>query len=271
MERRLAEARSEGAAGIDHRLDAARAAWARAHEAALIERDDAWRDHVEQKIKEAQEQWRAEESRRFAAARTDWHQTAQDAYAAPPAASPTQGDGPGGLPLINLQEKLPPPDLPPAPSRSGVRKGSGFHKLYRSTIGRLPMRALAKAAAVLLLLAGGYYAYPRFQPFFAGRIVPITSSIAAKVQGIGERMWAPRDTPAVKISPLVGTRKFIRPGSANLRATPTTNADVVAVVERATVVEIVTDNGDWLEVRTIGRAAKQGWIHRSLLAEKPFG
>ena len=109
------------------------------------------------------------------------------------------------------------------------------------------------------------------QPFFSSRVVPITSSIAAKVQGIGERMWAPSNDPEVRISPLVGTRKFIRPGSANLRSTPTTHADVVGIVERATVVEIVTDKGDWLEVRTIGRSVKQGWIHRSLLAEKPFG
>lgn len=277
--RRVHEAQSEGSAGLDRRLEAARGEWERAHEAALIERDDAWRDHTEKKLKEAHEQWRADENRRFAAARAEWHQAAQEAFAAhpgaalPPSQEPAPAAGePSGMPFLNLQEKLPPAEIPPAPSRRGARGGgSVFRKLYRSTIGRLPMRGMVRVAALLLLLVAGFYAYPYLQPFFTQRIAPITSNIAAKVQGIGERMWTPSHTPEVKISPLVGTRKFIRPSSANLRSTPTTNADVVGIVERAAVVEIVTDNGDWLEVRTIGRAAKQGWIHRSLLAEKPFG
>ena len=133
------------------------------------------------------------------------------------------------------------------------------------------MRAMRRAAALLLLLGGGYYAYPYVAPIFEKKIMPMTSNLAAKVQGFGERIWAPRDDAEVKISPLVGTRKFIRPASANLRATPTTNADVVGVVERAAVVEILTDKGDWLEIRTVGRSSKQGWIHRSLLADRPFG
>jgi SH3-like domain-containing protein len=95
-------------------------------------------------------------------------------------------------------------------------------------------------------------------------------SMAAKIQGIGARMWAP-SKPDEAVSPLVGTRMFIRPSSANLRSSPATDADSVGVVERATVVEIVTDKGSWLEVRTVGRSIKRGWIHRSLLADKPFG
>jgi hypothetical protein len=278
IERRIEEVRSQSTGDVDERLEVARAAWERQHEAALIERDDAWRDHIETKLKEAHAEWRAEEDRRFAAAREEWHQSARDAFAqqggttpAAPHAPESQAAADSGYPHLTLQDRLPEPGIAPAPSRRGVRKGATvLRSLYRATLGRLPVRGMVRTAVVLVLLAGGVLAYPYMAPVFTQKIVPITSDIAGKVQGFGERLFAPSNVPQEKVSPLVGTRKFIRPSSANLRVTPTANADVVGVAERASVVEILTVRGDWYEVRTIGRFPKQGWIHRSLLAEKPF-
>jgi hypothetical protein len=274
LERRLGELHARGAGDLDQRLETARAEWERSHEAALIERDDAWRDHIEKKLKEARAQWQAEEERRLAAARADWERAAF----APQTPAGGRGHEPArpggaepGVSLLNLQDKLPDPEYIPAPSRRGGGKGRNIlRKLYRSTIGKLPMRGMARLAVLALVVVAGYYAYPHLRPLVVDNIGSIAGNVAAKIQGIGARMWAPSKPSEERISPLVGTRMFIRPSSANLRSSPATNADAVGVVERATVVEIITDKGSWLEVRTIGRSIKQGWIHRSLLADKPF-
>lgn len=172
---------------------------------------------------------------------------------------------------MTLQDKLPDPEYTPAPSRRGDRKGpSILLKAYRATVGRVPWRGMGRVAGIGLIALAGFFAYPYAKPFVVDNIGSIASSIGAKIEGFGASLWAPRKKSHEKISPLIGTRMFIRPSSANLRSKPGTNADVVGVVERATVVEIIADKGSWLEIRTLGRSVKQGWIHRSLLSDKPF-
>ena len=281
LERRLSTARSETSDDVVRRLEAERAEWDRSHEAALIERDDAWRDHIEQKLKEARQQWQIEEEARLAAAREDWQKTfgRQAGQSEMPADRSDSGKRPADaaasddFPMLNLQDKLPPSEATPGPSRSGGRR-NGFvsrlmRSIHRNTIGRLPMKLIVRGTAVAGLAAVGYYAYPHVTPVFVDKIAPMTTNMAAKVQGIGERLFTP--TKEEPVSPLIGRRFFIRPSSANLRMTPTPNADVVDIIERATVVEILAVNGNWMQVRTIGRSVKQGWIHRTLLAERPFG
>jgi uncharacterized protein YgiM (DUF1202 family) len=141
--------------------------------------------------------------------------------------------------------------------------------LHRQTIGRLPMTLIKRGVVVAGLVVAAYYAYPYATPFFVEKVAPMTSDMAAKVQGFGARLFTPEKEKVV--SPLVGRRFFIRPSAANLRQGPAQNADILSTLERATVVEILEVNGNWMHVKTIGHSVKEGWIHRSLLADKPFG
>ena len=273
LERRLGELQAQGSGDLDQRIAAARAEWERGHEAALIERDDAWRDQLEKKLKEARAQWQGEEERRLAAARADWERAAFSPHSQAGGqdhGSVRSGGAEPGLSLMSLQDKLPDPEYIPAPSRHGGTGPSILRKFYRSTVGKLPMRGMVRFAVLALVAVAGYYAFPHVKPYVVNNIGSIAASVAAKIEGIGASIWAPSKRSEEKISPLIGRRMFIRPSSANLRSNPATNADVVGVVERATVVEIVADKGNWLEVRTVGGSVKRGWIHRSLLADKPF-
>lgn len=59
---------------------------------------------------------------------------------------------------------------------------------------------------------------------------------------------------------------FINRPRVNLRSGPSTNEDVLLVLNQGTPVVMERDNGEWILVRTL--AGSVGWVHRSLLTSK---
>jgi Bacterial SH3 domain len=63
-----------------------------------------------------------------------------------------------------------------------------------------------------------------------------------------------------------GTTRYVRGARVNLRAEPSIDAEVVAVLPRELPVFPEAESGDWLLVRTV--TGKVGWVHAPLLGER---
>ena len=83
--------------------------------------------------------------------------------------------------------------------------------------------------------------------FFVSRASRIAATLLAEAELVGK-------TP---------TTRYVKGGRVNLRAEPTTESPVVAVLPVELPVFPEADTGEWVLVRTV--SGKVGWVHASLL------
>jgi hypothetical protein len=136
---------------------------------------------------------------------------------------------------------------------------------------KLPLRGMMRVGMLGALIAVGVVLYPMLSPMVLERVGPLKAVISSEVQQLGDKVRPDASSSKAGSQESAGPRVYIKPSAAKLRAGPAMSAEVLGFVRRSSrLVRIGKKNG-WVQIRVVGKNGRDGWVHGSLLSDKPTG
>jgi hypothetical protein len=138
-----------------------------------------------------------------------------------------------------------------------------------AAFGVFKSRGLKRVATLAAVIAAGVYLYPHIKPMLGG-LGPLSSTIAAKLESFGKgggASGAGGNTATTGGGGGGSSTVYLRSSAVNMRGGPSMESKVVGVVQQGATIRRIEKQANWVRIRTA--KGKTGWVHNSLVSDRP--